>query len=139
LTIIIILIITPSFYSCFSERINIQGGDGEQLITTITPEKAYELIQNNSENSKFNIIDIRTPSEYAAVHIANAVLIDYYSDAFEQELDKLDRQETYLVYCRSGNRSGNAMIVFKDLGFIHVYDMGGGISSWERKKYPVEK
>lgn len=105
----------------------------------ITPSTAYPLIQENESNADFVILDVRTPEEYANEHIAESVLLDFYADDFEDELDKLDKSKTYLVYCRSGNRSSKTMPVMEDLGFIEIYDMGGGINQWKAEGYPTVK
>lgn len=110
-----------------------------QVFKTISPDEAYKLIQENVNNPDFVIIDIRTPQEFKAGHIPNAINIDYYSPAFKQELDKLDKSKTYLIYCRTGHRSGNTMPIMKELGFQNVYELGGGITAWVAKGYPVVK
>ena len=107
--------------------------------TAIAPSLAYALIQENESNPDFVILDVRTPEEYAAEHIAESVLLDFYADDFEDELDELDKSKTYLVYCRSGNRSSKSMPIMEDLGFIKIYDMGGGINQWKAEGYPTEK
>jgi rhodanese-related sulfurtransferase len=58
------------------------------------------------------------------------MFIDYNSSDFEQQLDGLDKSKTYLVYCRSGNRSGKACHTMLDKGFKQVYNLDGGISAW---------
>lgn len=107
--------------------------------TTIVPSLAYALIQENESNADFVILDVRTPEEYATERIAGSVLLDFYADDFEDELDELDKSKTYLVYCRSGNRSSQSMTIMEDLGFIKIYDMGGGINQWKAEGYPTVK
>ena len=110
-----------------------------QVFKTVSPDEAYRLIQENRDNPNFVIIDIRTPQEYQAGHIDGAVNIDYYSPNFKEELNKLDKTKTYLIYCRTGHRSGLAMPIFKELGFQKVYELGGGITAWAAKGYPIVK
>lgn len=102
-----------------------------QIIENITPEKAYILTQENKDNPNFVILDVRTPEEFLGEHIENAVNLDYYSDTIRNDLDKLDKNKTYLIYCRSGRRSGNALNIMKELDFRKVYNMLGGISKWK--------
>lgn len=71
------------------------------------------------------IIDVRTPAEFDAGHLDGAELIDIYEDAFGSEIDALDRDAAYLVYCRTGSRSGQAVAFMETLGFTEVYDAGG--------------
>ena len=106
-----------------------------QIIEDITPEEAYDLIWNNSGNDNFVIIDVRTPGEYADGYIKDAVNIDYYSKTFIDDIDKLDKNRTYLIYCRSGGRSGGALDTMEELGFREVYNMLGGITQWESEGF----
>jgi phage shock protein E len=77
------------------------------------------------------ILDIRTPKEYAEGHIPDAINIDYKADSFQSELEKLDRDTTYLMHCRSGRRSANSLEIFEKLGFRHVIHMDDGILGWQ--------
>ena len=110
-----------------------------QIIKNITTEEAYSLIQKNINNKKFIILDVRTPEEFTNEHIEKAINLDYYSATFKNDLGQLDKNSAYLIYCRSGNRSGNALTMMKDLGFREVYNMLGGIVHWKVEKFPVIK
>lgn len=70
------------------------------------------------------IVDVRTPEEYAAGHLDGAVNINLQSGAFEQEISELPADGTYIVYCRSGNRSAQAAAIMDTLGFTDVTDLG---------------
>ena len=106
---------------------------------TITPSTAYSLIQENEGNNDFVILDVRTPEEYANEYIAESVLLNFYADDFENELDNLYKSKTFLVYCRSGNRSSKSVSIMGGLGFIEIYNMGGGINQWKAEGYPTVK
>lgn len=108
-----------------------------QIIENITPEEAYILIQENKDNLNFIILDVRTPEEFLDEYIENAVNLDYYSDNFRNDLDKLDKNKTYLIYCRSGRRSGNALNVMKELDFREAYNMLSGITKWKSERLPT--
>ena len=110
----------------------------EQIIEDITPQEAFTLIQNNQNNPDFVIIDVRTPEEFAEEHIENAINIDFYSETFRDELNNLDKNKTYLVYCRSGKRSGNALDIMKELNFREAYNIGG-IIEWKAAGLPTTK
>lgn len=72
------------------------------------------------------VIDVRTPKEYGEGHLRIADYnFDYTSGEFEQKLDELDKEETYYLHCRSGNRSGKAAKLMRKKGFEHVYNIGG--------------
>ena len=110
-----------------------------QIIENITPKEAYILIQENKDNPNFLILDVRTPEEFLGEYIENAINLDYYSDTFRNDLDKLDKNKTYLIYCRSGGRSGNTLNIIKELDFREVYNMLGGIIKWKSEGLPTTK
>jgi len=110
-----------------------------QIIENITPEEAYILIQENKDNPNFLILDVRTPEEFLGEYIENAVNLDYYSDTFRNDLDKLDKNKTYLIYCRSGRRSENALNIMKELDFGEVYNILGGIIKWKSEGLATTK
>jgi rhodanese-related sulfurtransferase len=76
------------------------------------------------------ILDVRTPSEYAEGYIEGAHNIDFQSGNFENEIATLDKNATFAVYCRSGNRSGQAAKIMHDAGFHNVYNLEGGVIDW---------
>lgn len=90
-----------------------------------------------SEDLNNVILDIRTKEEYQGGHLANSKNIDYYASDFQEQLDELDKQATYLIYCRSGNRSSTALQIMKGLGFSRVYELEGGINSWTADNQPI--
>ncbi len=115
------------------------ASDFQSKCITIDPKVAYEIIKKNSGNKNFVIIDVRQPNEYNEGHIRNAILINYYSKNFKEEIAKLDRNKTYVIYCRSGSRSGRTLKLMKQLQFKRVYNIYGGIMNWKREKLPVVK
>jgi rhodanese-related sulfurtransferase len=82
-------------------------------------------------------LDVRTPDEFAEGHIEGAQLIDFQSGNFESEISSLDKGATYAVYCRSGNRSGQAVKVMHDAGFHNVYNLNGGVIDWANAGLPL--
>ena len=70
-------------------------------------------------------LDVRTAEEIAEGYIEGSQSIDFYREDFEIEINTLDKQLTYAVYCRSGNRSGMAMNLLKQAGLSEVYNGGG--------------
>ncbi len=107
------------------------------IAETISAQEAFDLIQENAGSADFVIIDVRTPEEFAGGHIENAINIDYYASTFESDINALDKDKEYLIYCRSGNRSGQALDIMEDLGFQEVYDLGGGINAWKSASLPT--
>jgi len=84
-------------------------------------------------------LDVRTPNEFAEGYIDGARLIDFQSGNFENEIALLDKNAIYAVYCRSGNRSGQAVKVMHDAGFHNVYNLDGGVIDWANAGLPLVK
>lgn len=77
------------------------------------------------------ILDVRTASEYREGHIPGAILLDVLQpESFQSGLSQLDKTKTYLVYCRSGKRSQQAIAIMKEKGLSKYYDLQGGFSQW---------
>ncbi|MEN4007467.1 MAG: rhodanese-like domain-containing protein [Methanobacteriaceae archaeon] len=109
------------------------------VIENINAKETYTLIQNNKDNPNFVILDVRTPEEFANGHIENAINLNYYSETFNNTLNKLDKNKTYLIYCRTGRRSGISLDIMNKLGFREVYNMLGGITQWQAEGLPTTK
>ena len=108
-------------------------------VTDVTVEQAHELILKQSGKSDFVILDVRTPAEFREGHIEGAVLLDISAPEFETRVSALDRGKTYLVYCRTGNRSLRAVQTMERLGFRSIYHMNQGIVGWQQKKLPLSR
>ncbi|KQC14300.1 MAG: hypothetical protein APR63_14640 [Desulfuromonas sp. SDB] len=105
----------------------------------VDPQQAEKLIRENAVNPQWMIIDLRSSREYNQGHLENAININYASDDFEQRIDSLDRDNTYLIYCSHGARSYSALSVFKRLEFTKVYSISGGMGRWMGQNLPVIK
>ena len=110
-----------------------------QIIEDIAVGQAYALIQANQGNPDFAVIDVRTAEEYANGYIRTAINSDYYSATFTDEINRFDKDKTYLIYCRTGRRSASALDIMRGLGFGEVYNMLGGILQWEAEGLPIVK
>jgi phage shock protein E len=103
--------------------------------TLVSPEEAAATIADPPED--LVILDVRTPEEFAEGHIEGAVMIDFYSDTFDAELAALDPDVSYVVYCRSGNRSGQTITKMEQIGFQSVEDIDGGVVAWASAGLPL--
>ena len=79
------------------------------------------------------ILDVRTQAETSDGKIPNSQLINIMSLDFKGKVSKLDKDKTYLVYCRSGARSGKACKTMAKLGFDKLYNLSGGIIAWKNE------
>ncbi len=107
-----------------------------QTIKKLDPQNFEKQLKESKDPI---LVDVRTPGEYAQGHLANAVLIDIYSDDFKTRVGKLDKSKPVFVYCKAGSRSGSAVGVFTEMGFKEIYDLSGGITAWQRASKPIEK
>lgn len=116
-------------------------GPGEKYFSVdiLPPRDAFELIQKNKGNSNFVILDIRTPEEFRDGHIADAINVDFRSENFGREIDRLDRNRTYFVYCRTGNRSYDALNLMGPIGFRSIVRLAGDINGWKSAGLPIVK
>jgi len=88
-----------------------------------------------ASNAPYLLVDVRTPDEFTTGHIHNAVNIPL--DTIETRLNEIPRTEPIVVYCHSGNRSGQAAKILANAGYTQIYDLGG-INAWTDQGLPVE-
>jgi rhodanese-related sulfurtransferase len=110
----------------------------EASFALASPQQAAEIIDAKLGAADFVLLDVRTAEEYADGHIAGSANVDFYKADFKDSIAALDRDGEYVVYCRSGNRSGQTIALMRTLGFTNVTDIDGGIVSWQADGLPVE-
>ncbi|WP_438961616.1 rhodanese-like domain-containing protein [Nonlabens sp.] len=116
------LLILMSFFS------SLFGGNTKQIDTITVLDKAEF---KNAIAHKVQLVDVRTPNEYASGHIKNAINIDFFNQtAFVKAFEKLDKEKPVYIYCKSGNRSNKAAQKLDSLGFKNIYDLRGGYMNW---------
>ncbi|PTX14207.1 rhodanese-related sulfurtransferase [Pontibacter mucosus] len=102
---------------------------------TINSHEAKALLEQHKE---LVVLDVRTPGEHQAGHVADALLLDYYSPGFEQRLKELDTTKPYLVYCAVGSRSRDVVRRMQQLGFEQVYEAAEGFEALKQAGVQVE-
>ena len=122
-----LLVILLSFSSCIKKPV-----EGVRVVDVAT----YE-----TEMSKPNVqlIDVRTPAEYAEGHIANSKNINITGEDFDAQVSLLDKSKPVLLYCKSGMRSAKASLRLKELGFENITDLDGGFGTWRNANKPIEE
>jgi rhodanese-related sulfurtransferase len=85
------------------------------------------------------VLDVRTPKEFAAGHIAGATNIDWNAADFAKKVTALDKSKTWLVHCAAGVRSSKASDKMTALQFTNVCNLEGGLKAWEKAGKPVQK
>jgi rhodanese-related sulfurtransferase len=101
------------------------GGSGGKVTNLNVSEFATKI-----SDSSVTLVDVRTPGEFMSGHITGATNIDFESGTFEADIQKLDKSKIYAVYCRSGNRSGQATALMAKDGFKAVFNLNGGVIDW---------
>jgi len=95
-----------------------------------TPVNSTEVAALLKKQPKMVILDVRTPDEFKAGHVKDAININIHDADALDRIGKLDKKATYLVYCRTKNRSGVAVNHMMQNGFTNVYQMMDGMSGW---------
>lgn len=104
------------------------GCHSQNAVQTIDVKSYSEKIKTNSNAQ---ILDVRTPEEYATGHINNSDNVNWLSESFVVRTDKYDKTKPVFVYCKSGGRSLKASEKLVELGFTTVYNLDGGMLKWE--------
>ncbi|PIY08575.1 MAG: rhodanese-like domain-containing protein [Flexibacter sp. CG_4_10_14_3_um_filter_32_15] len=113
--------------------------------TTITTSKQkvekFDTFQFNEKMIQlriYNIVDVRTPEEFAQASIPKSKNIDFNGDSFEAELAKLEKDKPLFIYCKSGARSAKAVEKAKEMGFERIIELEGGMDAWKASKIETQ-
>lgn len=128
------LFFTWVFVACQTQTDS--SNDKQALTQQVAPYQDLSVGAFKAKLSDPEIIlmDVRTPEETADGKIEGAMELDFRSPDFAQKLDELDKEKTYLIYCRSGNRSGQACDMMAKKGFKKLYNLDGGFMAWSSEK-----
>lgn len=74
------------------------------------------------------VIDVRTADEFATGHLDGALNFDIQSPQFASQIDTLDKAANYVIYCRSGNRAGQAVSYMQENGFTGTLTNAGSVA-----------
>ena len=121
--------------ACDSESSSAQQSSN---VTDVEVEAAHQLLSGDSPPI---VLDVRTPEEFSASHIAGARNINVLADDFAQGIGELDRSQPYLVHCAAGaagGRSKQAVEQMRAMGFENVYHLEGGFNAWGAVGKPTE-
>ena len=97
-----------------------------ESINQMNSDELVEFVELNDAI----LLDVRTKDEFNSGYIENSLNIDYFSDEFAINVDKLDKNIPIILYCRSGRRSGLSANKMKKLGFKEIYNLDGGVLEW---------
>ena len=106
------------FFSC--------GLNNDIPINQMNSDELLDFIEINNAV----LVDVRTHDEYNSGYIENSLNIDYLSNDFSENVEKLDKNIPIVLYCRSGKRSSLSANKLSELGFKEIYNLEGGILGW---------
>ena len=102
-------------------------------------ESTYNVISPQEFEAKLitlknvQLIDVRTPEEYQTGHLKNAVNINFMEENFKENISRLDKNKPIFIHCAAGAqgaRSNQTAMLLKELGFVEIYELEGGIINW---------
>jgi len=132
LTQLLILVGIFSLMSCSSNT------DNNQNTATSAENLIYERLSVPDFQTKLaatktpQLVDVRTPEEYANGNIEGAVNINIKANDFLHKINQLDKKQPVFVYCQAGGRSEKCAEKMKSLGFSEIYELKSGYSGWEQ-------
>ena len=110
------------------------GFFGNKHYKDLSPEEFKKMLE---QDKNAVLIDCRTDAEIEEIAIPGHIQIDVSRPDFREKVEKLDKDKTYLLYCRSGARSASLANFMGQSGFKNVYNLAGGIIAW-LQKFPNE-
>ncbi len=147
---LIIIFLSCALVSCKNDKsTNTQNATAENNIQTKTGNKitqkvkveaspvglnidAKKALDMIAKDKNIKVLDVRTPEEIAEGAYPNSLQINFNADDFKSEINKLDKNDTYIVYCRSGGRSKKAVSMMKAFGFSNAYNMEEGYKGFAK-------
>ena len=105
------------------------------MVTTTLEAELFEKMLQQTPNPQ--LVDVRTPKEYAEGYLPGAILMNVRDASFDSMIRQLDKNRPVFVYCRLGKRSMEAANILEKNKFKIVYNLEGGIVSWKEKGKPV--
>lgn len=108
---------------------DVSSSEKETIVAILSTEEYKQVVTQEGTQ----LVDVRTPGEYANGTLPGAENIDFFDTAnFETSFDKYDRSKPLYIFCQSGNRSGQSLSILQEMGFEEVYDLDGGYLQWMR-------
>jgi len=131
-----LLLLTAVMFYTFN-AISQDANKLENSVKMIDTETLHKI--DFSEDNRKVLLDVRTIEEYKRGAIPGSVTMDVSDpERFKRQTAKLDKTNTYYIYCKSGNRSNKAAGLLLINGFDKIYSLEGGITEWRAKDLPIE-
>jgi len=129
------LLLMLALAACGGAESSVVDAHDEQL--NLPQTVAVDTVAEVKERDDVVVLDVREPWEYEEGHIPGVTLIPMQQ--VPSRLDEIPTDETVIVTCRSGNRSGQVVEYLRQQGYDNVHNMDGGILAWEQGGYSVER
>ncbi|MGV3658074.1 MAG: rhodanese-like domain-containing protein [Chitinophagaceae bacterium] len=110
------------------------GATAQDSLNTKNHTYTQKKFERKMKKNNVQVLDVRTKAEFDEGRLPNATLMDVQKDDFKENIKSLDKEKTYLIYCRSGKRSEKALRLMYQAGFTNVYHLKGGYSGWKGEK-----
>jgi phage shock protein E len=106
-------------------------------LNTLPPSVDVQTVASLKDREDVLVLDVRELNEYEAGHIPGVTLIPMGEVA--NRLNEIPTDQTVIVTCRTGNRSGQVADFLRQNGYTNIHNMAGGIVEWEAAGLPVEQ
>lgn len=110
------------------------GSLAQEVIQTV-PTGQFAQAMDSLNN--YQLVDVRTRAEFKQGHIEGAKQHDVNGKRFKRQVNRLDRNQPVLLYCRTGKRSHQAALTLQEMGFQKIINLDGGITDWVEDGYKV--
>ena len=132
--LLLALLLSVSLCTCGDAQQN----EAASETTEMAPKAPYQDLSVEEFAEKIGqdntvLIDVRTPAEIAKGKIDGALEMDYRGPDFAKQLETLDPDKTYLIYCASGGRSGRTCDLLAESGFENLYNLETGYNGWKKE------
>lgn len=114
-----VLLLCLLFLNCNGQPKSVENISPETLSASLKADPGAQLL------------DVRTPEEFAGGHIGNAANVDWNGDDFEAKAAAYDKNKPVYVYCKIGVRGSKAASKLAEMGFTKIYNLDGGILKWD--------
>ncbi|MDH5366556.1 MAG: rhodanese-like domain-containing protein [Cyclobacteriaceae bacterium] len=128
---LVIIALNFSAVSCQSTTDNQEVAQSSGQIIERVDNKKFESLLASTKDAQ--IIDVRTPEEYAGGFIGNATNVNFFDKDFKTKVAEFDKSKPVLLYCQGGGRSGKALKILKEMDFQVVYELKTGYGNWSGK------
>ncbi|RFN58581.1 rhodanese-like domain-containing protein [Marixanthomonas ophiurae] len=112
------------------------GQNNSSRVEVMDPHHFLETMESDEQSQ---LVDVRTTEEFGVSHLKDAQNICVTDADFQEKIKDLDKTKPVYVYCRSGGRSARAAKILEENGFTKVYDLQGGITSWDEQGLETEQ